>query len=94
MIAQHHAIAENSTTVRSKIDSHGDALGLRNTSARLSRSLGGVEGRPWAKQTDRPDVREATADMGRLERLVTGLLTLIAAGYAVAVLVRIVALYA
>ncbi len=94
MMAQNHAIPENSTTVRSQIGPHQNPLGLRNTSDRLSRSSGGVEGRPWAKQTDRLEIREARDDTGRLERLVTGLLTMIAAGYAMAVLIRIIALYA
>ena len=93
MIAPRRTISQKSTTVRSKSGLHQRALVRRDGSARLPRIWGGCGRRQDALHADRPLGFRTAADAGRLEPLVTGLLTLIASGYALAVLIRVVAMY-
>lgn len=93
MIALNRIISDNSTTVRSKIGLDQRSVRRRNGPARLPRIWGGCRRWPAAARAERAPDGNAMADEGRLDRLVTGLLTLVAAGYAVAVLIRIVAMY-
>ncbi len=93
MIAPNRTTSEKSTTVRSKSGSYQRGLGHHDGSARLPRIWGACGRWPAAARADRAPGGEAMADAGRMDRLVTGLLTLVAAGYAVAVFIRIVAMY-
>ena len=92
-MAQHQHIDQKSTTVRSKTTVYRDGFGRRNGTQRIQRIWGGCLRRPDRARADRPAGRQAASDADRRERWVAGLLTLIAAGYGIAVLARIVAMY-
>lgn len=92
-MAQRQAKPEKSTIDRLEIGAYHDRFGQRDGSHRSQQIWGGYRRRPDRARADRLIGRHSARHADRLERWVAGLLTLIAAGYGIAVLARIVAMY-
>lgn len=93
MMAQPQHIAQKSTIVRSETGAIQDGFGRRGGHRQIQRIWSGDLRRPDGARGDQPAGRQAATGADRLERWVTGVLTLIAAGYGIAVLARIVVMY-